>query len=59
MTHTEITTDFISELRIEHVTDDIIKQLITITESNPDDLLRVFARVWLQENAIKLLKNKL
>lgn len=59
MTHTEITTDFISELRIENASDEIVKELISITETNPNDLLRVFARSWIQENAIKLLKNKL
>lgn len=59
MTHTEITTDFISELRIENATDELVKELILITETNPNDLLRVFARSWIQENAIKLLKNKL
>lgn len=59
MTHTEITTDFISELRIENASDELVKELILITETNPNDLLRVFARSWIQENAIKLLKTKL
>lgn len=56
MTHTEITPDFISALKLEDSTDEIVKNLLLISENNPDDLLRGLARVWLQMHAITLLK---
>lgn len=56
MTHTDITPDFISQLKLENATDDLLKQLLEISQNNPDDLLRGFARAWLQMNAIPLLK---
>jgi len=58
MTHTEFTPESISALQFEDATDDTVKKLIEITDNNPDDLLRGFARSWLSINAIKLLKRK-
>lgn len=52
----EITPEFISELRFENATPELIKQLLSIVDNEPNDLLRVCARVWLQDNACKILK---
>lgn len=52
----ELTPEFISDLRYENATVEIIGKLLYIVDNEPNDLLRVCARVWLQENAIKLLK---
>lgn len=51
-----ITADEISALKLADANDDTIKELLVIAENNPDDLLRGFARAWLQMNAIPLLK---
>lgn len=56
MSNFEITPEFISALKLNDATDEIIKELLDISENNPDDLLRGFARAWLQMNAIHLLK---
>lgn len=56
MTDKTLTVDDICALSITTVDKDIIKQLIEIAENNPNDLLRVMARAWLGDNAVKLLK---
>lgn len=56
MSNNSLTPDIISALKFNEVTDEMVKELLYISENNPDDLLRGFARVWLQDNAIKLLK---
>jgi len=51
-----MTAEEISELKLENATTEIIRELIRITSEEPNDLIRVCARVWLQDHAIKLLK---
>lgn len=51
-----MTAEEISELRLENATTEIIRELLRITSEEPNDLIRVCARVWLQDHAIKLLK---
>lgn len=53
----EITPEFISELRFENATPELIKQFLWIVDNEPNDLLRVCARVWLQDNVCKILKS--
>ena len=51
-----MTAEEISELKLENATTEIIRELLRITSEEPNDLIRVCARVWLQDHAIKLLK---
>ena len=53
----EITPEFISELKYNNVSKEIVENLVYITENEPNDLLRVCARVWLQDHAVKLMKD--
>lgn len=55
----EITPEFISELRHENCDVDMIKKLLYIVDNEPNDLLRVCARVWLGDNACHVLKRLL
>lgn len=50
-----MTADEISELKLENVTNETIQKLIHISLTEPNDLIRVCARVWLQDHAIQLL----
>lgn len=52
----EITPEFISELRYENCDTEMIKKLLHIVDNEPNDLLRVCARVWLADNVCKILK---
>lgn len=52
----EITPEFISDLRYEDCNLDLIKRLLYIVDNEPNDLLRVCARVWLSDNACKIIK---
>ena len=53
----DITPEFISDLRYENCDVELIKKLLFIVENEPNDLLRVCARVWLSDNAVKILKD--
>lgn len=53
----EITPEFISDLRYENCDVELIKKLLIICENEPNDLLRVCARVWLSDNSVKILKD--
>lgn len=55
----EITPEFISELKYEDCDKELIKKFLYIVENEPNDLLRVCARVWLSDNACKILKDML
>lgn len=55
----KITVETISNLRPELVDKKTLKRLIDIIENEPDDLLRVVARVWMGDNAHKILKTLL
>lgn len=52
-----MTAEEISELKLENATDEVIRELLRITSEEPNDLIRVCARVWLADNVIKLLKH--
>lgn len=52
----DITPEFISDLRYENCDAELIKRLLHIVDNEPNDLLRVCARVWLADNAVKILK---
>lgn len=54
-----ITPEFISDLRYENCDVEIIKKLLYIVDNEPNDLLRVCARVWLNDNTVKILKGLL
>lgn len=56
MFNVSLTPEDISALKFSEASEETIKELLYIAENTPDDLLRGFARVWLQDNAIKLLK---
>lgn len=53
----EITPEFISDLRYENCDRDLIRKLLYIVDNEPNDLLRVCARVWLSDNVCKILKD--
>lgn len=55
----ELTVECISSLRPEAVDRKTLQALIDIIENEPDDLLRVVARVWMGDNAHRIIKTLL